>query len=752
MHRRLKFVRTLAYVAAALCALPGLPASAVVSPAGRVLPNGWILPPPRGAEAQTGTMPQGMAASPDGSTIAVVESGYNPATLGLYRVPDLARTASIALPGAFGRPVWIDSQHVLVAGANADAVIDIDVPTQRIERFAFPKGSYPVAVAASPDGATLAVATDGDAAIRVGTLATVGTSSPITVGAHPSGLGFRPDGRAVFVTSRAASELVKVDLASRGTEHRKTGLHPSGLAVRGDTVYVAESDADRVGVYDARDLRLVKTLNVGDPGVRAIGASPDAVTIGSDGVFVSLGAANSVAVIRNDHLIGRMEAGWYPTDSVELGGKLYVLDGKGEGARPNPRYSRRSHDVDYIGAIEFGSLRAYDIPANAALVGSPHGSPGWRNAAPNAFLRPGGPIRHVIFVLKENRTYDQILGDVAKGNGDPSLTWFGRDVTPNQHALAARFGLFDNAYASGEVSAAGHNWSDEGFANDYVERWWPALYGGRRALDDLTSGDGARLPSGGYLWDAARRAGVSFRDYGELVAPMLDPRGPWFAAVPSLQGRIDPRYAGWNLRYSDFDRVKEWQREFEAMTNAGTLPQLEFVWLPNDHTYGAKAGELTPASYLAINDAALGRMVDAVSHSKVWKSSAMFVIEDDAQDGPDHVSDQRTTLYVISPYARGGVRHEHYATVSVLRTVEAILGMAPLSAYDATAKPMAAAFGATADLRPYVAIPPKIDVSRRNAKVAYGSAISAKLDFSRADAAPPAILNDILAHNHSSDR
>ena len=243
-------------------------------------------------------------------------------------MPDLARTASIALPGAFGRPVWIDSQHVLVAGANADAVIDIDVPTQRIERFAFPKGSYPVAVAASPDGATLAVATDGDAAIRVGTLATVGTSSPITVGAHPSGLGFRPDGRAVFVTSRAASELVKVHLASRGTEHRKTGLHPSGLAVRGDTVYVAESDADRVGVYDARDLRLVKTLNVGDPGVRAIGASPDAVTIGSDGVFVSLGAANSVAVIRNDRLIGRMEAGWYPTDSVELGGKLYVLDGK----------------------------------------------------------------------------------------------------------------------------------------------------------------------------------------------------------------------------------------------------------------------------------------------------------------------------------------------------------------------------------------------------------------------------------------
>ncbi|HEY1654828.1 MAG TPA: YncE family protein, partial [Candidatus Tumulicola sp.] len=569
-------IRAAAYAIVALAALAGIPAASAIAPKPAVvLPNGWVLSPPRGPEVATGTMPQGMAASPDGSTIAVVESGYNPAILGLYRVPDLARAASIALPGAFGRPVWIDARHVLVAGANSDALLEIDVTTRRIDRFAFPKGSYPVAVAQSPDGKTLAVATDADAAVRIGTLESIGTSDPIAVGAHPSGIAFGAGGSSVFVTSRAANQLVKIDVASRTTQSRPTGLHPSALAVTGNEIYVAQSDADSVGVYDPGDLHAIATVRVGDAAPsNALGVSPDAVTVGADGVFVSLGAANSIAVLRDDRLAGRIDAGWYPTDALDLNATLYVLDGKGEGSRPNPRFNRHDDDVDYIGAIEFGSLRAYPISPAALRTGNPQGSRGWNVAAPSPLLRPGGPIKHVFFVLKENRSYDQVLGDMAAGNGDPALTWFGRDVTPNQHAIAARFGLFDNAYTSGEVSAAGHNWSDAGFANDYVERWWPALYGGRRALDDLTEGGGARLPASGFLWDAARRAGVSFRDYGELVAGVLGSRGPLFAAVPSLRRRFDPRYVGWDLRYSDLDRAKEWRREFAAQVASGTLPQL----------------------------------------------------------------------------------------------------------------------------------------------------------------------------------
>ncbi len=196
------------------------------------------------------------------------------------------------------------------------------------------------------------------------------------------------------------------------------------------------------------------------------------------------------------------------------------------------------------------------------------------------------------------------------------------------------------------------------------------------------------------------------------------------------------------------NRAREWRREFEHFVRSGTLPRFEFIWLPNDHTSGSKAGMLTPPSYVAVNDQAVGAMVEALTHSAVWKSSVMFITEDDAQDGPDHVSDQRTTLYVVSPYARAGVRHEHYATVSVLRTIELMLGMRPLSTYDAMATPMYAAFRSTPDLRAYTAIAPTIDVTARNNKAAYGAALSARLDFSKPDAVAPRVLNDILAHNH----
>lgn len=740
-YRLVPYVWCAAVAFVASAAIARLAAGAAPVPV--VLPNGWVLAPPSGAHAVTGTMPQGMAASPDGATIAVVESGFNPPALSLYRVPDLARLATIALPGAMGRPAWRDAGHVLVAGANADALFDVDVAMRRVERIGLGKGTYPVQVAVSPDRSTIAVATDGDGSLRIGPLAAFDRAAAIAVGAHPGGLAFSADGTAAFVTSRAKNEIVRVDVASHAVVRHATGRRPCAVAVDGERVYVAQSDADSVGVYAAADLHPLATIAVGDPGVPN-GVSPDAVSISGGAAYVALGAANAVAVLRGDRVVARRSAGWYPTDALVSGPRLYVLDGKGEGARPNPGYTAGKDDA-YIGAIELGSLRAEDLGASGS-EGDDQGARGWRQSARIPMLHPGGPIRHVFFVLKENRTYDQVLGDVTAGNGDPTLAWFGAKVTPNQHALAMRFGLYDNAYTNGEVSAAGHKWTDAAFANDYVERWWPPLYGGRRDLDDLSGGSDIGLPANGYLWDAAKRAGVSFRDYGELVAPGLDPNGPWLAVTPSLIGRYDPHYAGWNLNYSDLDRAKEWKREFAALSAAGKLPQLEFIWLPNDHTAGAKPGALTPSAYVALNDEALGEMVQTLSHSRVWASSVMFVTEDDAQNGPDHVSDQRTTLYVISPYARPGVHREHYSTTSILRTIEQLLGMRPLSAYDAMAVPIVD-FGKP-DVRPYTTLAPKIDVTRRNAKVAYGAGQSARLDFSRPDAVPPRVLNDILAHNH----
>ena len=746
MHQRARRAFRIGSIALAAGVFLAVAALAQTGLAPITLPNGWTIARPPAAFVQTGTMPQGMAASPDGTSIAVVEGGYNPPALAIYRVGNLARLATIPLPGAFGRPLWLDGNRVLVAGANADAVLDVDVASRHVRRIALPAHSYPIFVAAASGAPTIAVATDGDGAVRIGTPAGIAAAHPIAVGAQPGGLAFDAQGTSLFATSRSASELVKIDVATGATTRRKTGLHPAALAVAEGKVYVAQSDADSVGIYDAGDLHVVGSVAVGDRPGGVVGASPNDVSVGPAGILVSLGAANSVAIIRDDRLAARMPAGWYPTDALAIGSTLYVLDGKGEGARPNPRY-RRGSDLDYVGAIEYGSLRAYSLAGDDATQQSnPQGARGWDAAASHTVVREHGPISHVFFVLKENRSYDQVLGDMSAGNGDASLARFGRNVTPNEHALARRFGLFDDAYTSGEVSVPGHMWSDAAFADDYVERFWPPLYAGRYTIDDMSSGGGPHVPAGGYLWDAARRANVSFRDYGELADPDKARLGRWVADVPSLSGRIDPLYAGWNLDISDLERVKEWRRDLAARVADGTLPQLEFIWLPGDHTYGAKPGKLAPSSYVAINDVAVGRMVDALSHSPVWRSSAMFVIEDDAQDGPDHVSDQRTTVFVISPYARGGVRHEHYSTLSILRTIELMLGIQPLSLYDATAVPMDAAFTATPDLRPYVAIPAKIDVTRRNGKLAYGAALSARIDFSRPDAAPPGMLERILAH------
>lgn len=740
-------VNAAALMAAVVAMMAG--AHAAARAGNTVVPNGWLIRPAVGPGRETDTMPQGAAASPDGRTLAVVASGFEPATLRLYDARSLAQIAVVPLSGAFGRPVWIDSDHVLVAGDNADALFDVEIKAGSERRVAMAPKSHPIEVAKSSDG-KIAVADDGDGSVRIGRLDDLVNAKPVQIGLHPGPLTFSPDGRTLFVSDRSGSSVDAVDVSTLRVTTLKSGLHPSAVLIVGGELYAAASDADSVDVYDLKTFRQIADIFVGDAvaGKRLAGVSPNALAAAGGYVFVSLGAANSVAVLLNHRVVGRIAAGWYPTDIVPIGRRLYMIDGKGERARPNPRFDAPSKSFDYyVAAIEYGSIRTYDI-GSALSGGNPQGAQGWRQSGEDAVVRAHGPIRHVFFILKENRSYDQVLGDVREGNGDPALTWFGAAVTPNQHALAKRFGLFDNAYASGEVSDSGHSWSDAAFANDYLERFWPPTYGGRRDADDVLSGEGAGVPHRGYIWDDAAAAHVSFRDYGEMAA---DPRftTPGVTTAPTLRGRFDLNYSGWDLDYSDLDRVKEWSREFDSFVKNGTLPQLEYIWLPNDHTYGSRPGKLTPVAYVATNDFALGQIVEKISHSSAWSSSAIFVIEDDAQDGADHVSDQRTTMYVVSPYARGGVIHTHYATTSILRTIEIILGMPPLSTYDAMAVPMNDAFSSIPHLQAYQAIRPDIDLTARNSPTAFGARVSAGLDFSKPDAVAAGVLLNILAHNRS---
>jgi hypothetical protein len=363
-------------------------------------------------------------------------------------------------------------------------------------------------------------------------------------------------------------------------------------------------------------------------------------------------------------------------------------------------------------------------------------------------LRPGepSPIKYCIYVIKENRTYDQVLGDIPEGNGDPKLCLFPERVSPNCHRLAREFVLLDNFYVESEVSADGHEWSMAAYATDYVEKTWPLNYGHNRAGKFPYPAEGRfpiAAPAGGYLWDRAREAGVTYRSYGEFVSEESSPDTPVKARVKSLEGHIDEWFHGWDLKYPDIKRTERFISELKRFETEGEMPRLQILRLPNDHTQGAAPGARTPTAFVADNDLALGQLVEAVTHSRFWPQTAIFVVEDDAQNGPDHLDAHRTTAYVISPYTRRGVVDSTmYSTSSMLRTMELILGLRPMSQFDAAARPMFNSFQAASDLRPYQARPANVNLEERNEKRAWGSGL--KMNFAREDAADDLLLNEAI--------
>jgi len=355
------------------------------------------------------------------------------------------------------------------------------------------------------------------------------------------------------------------------------------------------------------------------------------------------------------------------------------------------------------------------------------------------------PIKYVFYVIKENRTYDQVLGDMPEGNGDSSLTIFGEKVTPNLHALARQFVLLDNFYVDAEVSADGHNWSMAAYATDYVEKTWPTMYGNRGGDFDFGPGTKIASPSSGYIWDNCKAHNVTYRSYGEAVNVPDKVGDPNTAMTENLEGHVCEEYRGYDLDYSDLDREAVWEKEFDAFERDGGLPQLNILFFPNDHTNGTATGKGTPRSFAAQNDLAVGKFVERISKSKYWKESAVFIVEDDAQSGSDHVDAHRTTAYVISPYIkRRFVDHTMYSTSGLIGTIERILGLPPMTQYDAAATPMVNSFTTKPDFTPYNHIPAIHDLNERNLASAYGAKESEAMDFTRPDAINEALLNEIL--------
>jgi YVTN family beta-propeller protein len=599
-----------------------------------------------------------------------------------------------------------------------------------------------------------------------------------------------------------------IDLSSgKATAEILVGLHSSALALAPDGRHLvcANAGSDNISVIDTTTDAVVETIWVKQSPADLFGASPNALAFSPDGktLYAANGTQNAVAVIefaprrRKSRLTGLIPVGWFPGALAFDRGRntLCIANIKGHAGEPSTDRTTGSpgfNSHQYHGSVSIVPLPGKkDLKKLSAVVYDNYRRE--RIAQALRKPRPGQPPRpvperigepsvfkHVVYVIKENRTYDQVLGDVAAGNGDPELCIFGEKVTPNQHKLVREFALLDNTYCSGILSADGHQWSTTAFGTDYLEKsfaGWPRSYPdgmGQNEVDAL-----AYAPSG-FIWDSALKHGVLLWNFGEFTMHTCGWKDParkgepgwadyWdeylhgrgevkIGSVPAIETVRDFSPAdtlGWNMNVPDVWRARYIVSQIAAWDKEGRMPQLILVCLPIDHTSGTKEGSPTPEACVADNDLAFGRIVEALSHSSFWKQTVIFGIEDDPQNGWDHVSGYRTTAYCASPYTkRGAVVSTQYNTTSILRTIEQILGLPPMNQFDATATPMFDCFTETPDFTPFDAVPNNIPLDTMNPpkeKIADGllrsqAAQSARLNFRQIDACPEDTLNRILWH------
>jgi YVTN family beta-propeller protein len=764
-----------------------------------LLPNGRLLTP-TGTQTEVAPYPFALALTPDGTRVVVACTGADDQSLHLLAASTGGTLAKAPVKKAWlGLAISPDGRRVYLAGAGGK-----DILVFRLERDAFvaeaplelrragePSGvdATPSGLAASADGKNLWVARIlRNDLVRVDLVSRTVTAS-VPVGIHPYRPVLSSDGALLAVANWGAASVALVDTATAtvvGT--LRTADHPSDLAFApdGKTLFVAETNRNLVAAVDVASRKIVRQISVapgpdgpGTPSADALpdGSTPNALALAPDGrtLFVANADDDAVAVIdvggdvRTARTRGFIPSGWYPAAlALSADGKtLWVANAKGGGSwsnaegGPDPTRKKETEAWKKTRTIP-GSVSRIEVPpmkALAALTVRAYANrrPVARGAAParsSAVLpaAPGGvsPVRHVVYVIRENRTYDQVLGDLPQGNGEPALTIFGRNVTPNAHALAEEFVLLDNLYCDAEVSADGHNWSTGAYATDFVEKVWPPMYGNRGFSYVFEGDDSNAFPTNGYLWDAAAKAGLTLRNYGEFVGASAEMEPTKLALSKGMEGALAgntcPFYPGFDLDVLDNARVDVFLKEFRGFVKAKEMPRLTILRLGNDHTAGTKKGERTPRAMVAENDVALGRLVEAISRSPFWKDTAIFVIEDDAQNGSDHVDAHRTVGFVISPYTRrkGAVDSTMYSTVSLLRTMELILGLPPLSQHDASATPMTAVFSDAPDPAPYTHRETGIPFYEMNPDGAPMQAESNSWDFSKEDEAPEVALNEAI--------
>ena len=723
-----------------------------------------------GSSQDFSVAPDGPLYSPDGSTLWVPQTTYlarftvNPAT-GMA-----SQSASIPLCGSdltspscnpnigpsnpkgaylpSGMVLSRDGSKLYVAlnGANTLGVIDTRTNTLSAQ---IPVGNAPRQIVLANDGKTAYVSNEGGRPATKADFTNLSDGTPIV--SSPS-------------TGGAITGTVSVVDLTKGAEQQEipVGLQPTALYQHGSALLVANSNDDSLSVIDEATNSVAQTVRTNPvPGAR-VGSYANAISMpDSSHVLVSIGRDNAIAVYTYSgvsspmHLQGLIPTDWYPVavapDPALGPHQIVVTNDKGIGARgPESTINKGPYTMPAASSVtghntydDTGSATMFEMPATSQLATDTKmvtTDNAWEQIKPinqgaydtvpsviPAKLGGSSPIKHIVVIIRENRTYDQVLGDIGKGNSDPTLAQFGGRITPNVHKLANRFGLFDNFYDEGTLSADGHNWIVQAEANDYVEKEFGAFY---RSYPSQ-GGDALAYQRDGFLWNAAEKAGVSVQNFGEYIYnPYSLPAGApnwdtWYqesrwlegkqsgpapinepcqytraqSDIPSLQAITDPCFPNFQLSIPDQYRVDKWLPVFQQQEKSGHLPNLSFMWLMTDHTTGS--GVPYPVAQVADNDLAVGRVVDAISHSKDWKSTAILIMEDDTQNGTDHVDGHRGPMFVVSPYSRGGVINGYYSQLNAVKTIEQILNIKPMNQEDAGAAPMYNAFTSTPNFAPY---------------------------------------------------
>jgi YVTN family beta-propeller protein len=798
---------SLTVLLAALVVLPLLaddkPRFAGPTEKGFLLPNGWTVSP-AGKQITLTDLPLNIIPLADGQHVLAATSGFNSHDLSLIDLPTQRIIDKQTVRQSwFGLAVTPSADRIWWSGGGGDMLHTFNLKDSKLTRTS-PAEPEPTKMTkeeqdkarSKPHAFRSGVVLDAKGQqlytldIDAGTITAIDLKDDKSVktgklGGRPYDVVLAHNGTLLYVSDWSGRTVLAVDpTALRAVAKIPVGEHPNQIAVhpKDDRLFVACASSNCVSVIDTKRGVVTETIMTMLFPRAPEGSTPDAVAASPDGktLYVANADNNCVAVIditvpNESQVKGFIPTGWYPTAvAVTPDSKtLLVGVGKGNQTKANPIDKDRAQNdkaaggrrlpYPYIGTTLSGTLSIVPVPDEKQLKdytatvyrNCPYSDKLLTNApSPHKTAIPtkvgdASPIKHVIYIIKENRTYDQVFGDMKKGNGDPSLVMFGEDVTPNHHKLANEFVLLDNLYCNGQVSRDGHPWSTMAYNTDYIARDWTLTYSRRTGIDDDDEGNLSKAPSG-YLWDACARHGLTYRSYGEYGTRVSQKDGSFRmeGRVPGLVGHMCPDYGvpkvkGQKIR--DTENVDIFLKEFHEFERNGNLPRFIVMSLGEDHTTGTAPGTFTPQACVASNDVALGRLVEEVSKSKYWPETAIFVIEDDAQNGPDHVDAHRTVGLVISPYTkRRHLDSTQYATVSMIRTIELILGLPPLSQYDAAARPMFESFTDKADLSPYTHEKARIDLNTINPKTAYGATRSSRMDFSEYDKINDFELNEIL--------